>query len=359
MTKTIAIAGLLAGLVGLAALGTSATALEPLVHEDVRFDVPQTDLIPGVAAVRAACNLTASGEPLALRANESVRTILGVSPGPCAIVVVLFGVDVGLPGVTTTSLGRGSFFIPGIATATLGIVDMTVDLVTSLNSTTRIEDPSLASIQPQNLTWSSWSIASVEMRSTDAFGSTATSKLNTTFTYTMSLGLTVYALSVEVLHLDLTTIGTVAGQPSLRTDLTVDLVPHPLVLADGPDVRPDGATFSWGGPLDPDINHLELVLTDGELKASYELEPTASSASVPLAPGTDYIAWIVAVDGAGQGTPSNTVSFRTPASPPPTDPGTPLEAQGSSVVLWTLLIIAALLGIVGYSLGRLHGRRRD
>jgi len=280
-----------------------------LVTQDVHFEIPQTDLIPNVAAVRASCNVTASGEPLALRANETARTTIGAAPGPCSIVLVLFGLDVGLPLVNTTPLGRSSFFIPGIATATFGLVDVTLDLVTSLNSTTRVEDPRLATVDPTDVAWSAWGIALLDVQAADGFGSNATSALNTTFVYTMALAVSVFALSVEIFHADLTAIGSVIGTPSLRTDLSVDLRPHALVLGPLSEVRHDGATFAWAGSVDPDVDHLELFVTDGTRNASYRLGPAASTVSVPLVPSTHYTAWIVAVDGSGQATPSNVIVF--------------------------------------------------
>ncbi len=359
MTQPMAFGTLVAGLLAIAGIATPAAAIDGFVTADIHFEVAQTDLIPGVAAVRASCNVTASGEPLSLRANETVRTMIGVSPGPCAIVLVLFGMDVGLPVFNTTPLGRSSFFIPGIATVTFGLVDVSVDLETSLNSTTRVEDASLASVEPRNVTWSSWGVVPVEVHATDGVGSTVASMLNTTFTYTMALALTVYALSIEIFHADFAPIGAVVGTPSLRTDVTVDLRPHALVLAPLTEVRHDRATFTWSGAVDADVDHLELVVTDGTRNASYRLGPTATTITVPLVPSTPYRAWIVAVDGAGQATPSNVVVFDTSAAPPPTSPNVPVEAQGTPTLFWVLVVLAGLIGAIGYGIGVLRSRREE
>ena len=359
MTQPVAFGALVAGLLAMAGIAAPAAALDGFVTADIHFEVAQTDLIPSIAAVRASCNVTASGEPLSLRANETVRTMIGVSPGPCAIVLVLFGIDVGLPVFNTTPLGRSSFFIPGIATVTFGLVDVSVDLETSLNSTTRVENASLASVEPRYVAWSSWGVVPVEVHATDGVGGTAASMLNTTFTYTMALALTVYALSIEIFRPDLTTIGAVVGTPSLRTDMTVDLRPHALALAPLTEVRHDGATFTWSGAVDADVDHLELMVTDGTRNASYRLGPTATTITVPLVPSTPYRAWIVAVDGAGQATPSNVVVFDTPAAPPPTSPNVPVETQGTPALFWVLVVLAGLLGAVGYGIGVLRGRREE
>ena len=358
MRGSLPLGALVLSLLVLMAGGIPAAALDGFISADVHFEIAQTDLIPGVAAVRASCNVTASGEPLALRANETARTTIGAAPGPCSIVLVLFGLDVGLPLVNTTPLGRSSFFIPGIATATFGLVDVTLDLVTSLNSTTRVEDPRLATVDPTDVAWSAWGIALLDVQAADGFGSNATSALNTTFVYTMALAVSVFALSVEIFHADLTAIGSVIGTPSLRTDLSVDLRPHALVLGPLSEVRHDGATFAWAGSVDPDVDHLELFVTDGTRNASYRLGPAASTVSVPLVPSTHYTAWIVAVDGSGQATPSNVIVFDTPGAPP-TVPNVPLETQGTPALFWVLVVVAGLLGAIGYGLGLLRGRREE
>ena len=330
---------------------------DDLVFARVHFDVPQADLIPGAAAVRASCDVNASGETLVLLAGDSERSTIAASPGPCAIAVLLVGVDVTLPVFNTTPLGKSSFYIPGISTVTLGIVDLSVDLVTSLNATSRVAD-GIADVLPDETVWTGWGAKRILVRGEDGVGSVATSKLNTTFTYTMSLGLTVYALSIEVYHLNLARIGSFAGAPSLVTDLSVDLRPHALRLDVPAGVAFDRATLSWSGIVDSDIDHLELWLTDGAADVSYRLAAAATAAEVTLRPSTHYDARIVSVDGSGQRAVSPAVGFDTPAGPGSgAAPG--VEAQGSAVFAWTMVTLAGLSGVVGFAWGFLRGRRTD
>lgn len=342
----------------LAATPTAASAgpLGDFVAVDVRLEIPQKDLIPGIAAVRASCALNASGEALFVLANDTVRSTLAVSPGPCTITVVLAGVDLALPVFNTTPIGRSSFYLPGVATVSLGVVDVTIDLVTTLTSTTRVES-AIADVSPADLSWPSWGAQRILVHGSDGFGSVARSTLNTTFTYTMSLALTVYAFSIEWYHVELTPIGSAIGAPSLRTDLSVDLRPHALVLSPPEAIRHDAATITWTGAVDSDTDHLELWLADGEHNVSVRLPPTAIEADVLLRPSTAYQAWIVAVDGGGQTTPSNGIRFDSAAAP---TGGTPTSVQSlaSPILTWTLIGMAILAGIVGYGLGFRKRRER-
>lgn len=345
--------------IGLAALTPASAAANPiddLVHADILFEVPGTELIPGVAAVRASCAINASGEPVRLLANGTVRSTIAVSTGPCAIVIVLFGAEVPLPVLNTTPLGRSSFYLPGIATVTLGLVDVTLDLVTSLNSTSRI-DGGVASASPSEIVWSAWSATPVAVQGADGVGSVARSSFNTTFTYTMSLALTVYAVSVEVLHWDLATIGRFLGTPSLVTDLEVDLRPHALVLQAPTDVGHDRASLSWSGTVDSDIERIEVRLNDGTLVVTYRVPPTASSVEVVLRPSTHYEARVISIDRAGQEAASETMAFDSAAAPA-TSP-TPVEAQANPAVTWTLVALAVLVPVVGFAAVFLRRRKDD
>jgi len=314
-------------------------------------------VIPNVAAVRASCNLNASGEPVTVLANGSMRSTLAASAGPCTIVLVLGGVDVGLPVFNTTPLGKSSFYVPGISTVTLGIVDLTIDLVTSVNSTSHVESD-LADVSPREIAWSAWGAQRILVHGEDGLGSVGESSLNTTFTYEMSLALTVYALSIELYHMDFAEIGSFVGTPSLRTNLFVDLRPHPLVLEPAEGIRHDRATLTWIGAVDPDVDHLELWLSDGARNVTVRLAPTTVRTDVLLRPATQYQVWIVIVDSSGQGSPSNGIAFES-AAPPGETASTPLGGLGSSALAWTMLVVAILLGIVGYAWGFLRGRKSE
>lgn len=354
-TKAVVFAALALGLVACAPNPASATPIPDLAYADIHFEVPQRDLIPNVAAMRASCNLNASGEPLSVFANGSVRSSLAVSPGPCAIIVVLGGVDVALPVFNTTPIGRSSFYLPGISTITLGFVDLSVDLVTSMNSTSRVET-GIADVSPRDITWSSWGAERIVVHAEDALGAVVTSLLNTTFTYRMSLSLTVYLLSIELYRMDLAEIGSFVGSPSLRTDLSVDLRPHALALAPAEGIRHDQATMTWSGLVETDLDHLELWLSDGTNNVVVHLAPAAVRADVLIRPATEYRAWIVAVDSSGQGNPSNEITFTSPAAPGASG-SDPLEGLGSSAFGWMMVVVAALLGIAGYVAGSLRGRK--
>lgn len=332
----------------------SANPFDDLATVNVHFEIAQKDLIPGVA-VRASCNVNASGEPLAVLANGSVRSTLAVSAGPCSIVVALVGMDIGIPVFNTTPLGVSSFYLPGISTATLGVVALSLDLVTSLNSTSWVEDD-LGEVSPQEIAWPAWGAQRILVRGADGFGSVASSHLDTAFTYRMSLALSVYGLSIRLFHVDLVEVASVLGTPSLRTPFAVDLRPHALILAPAEGIRPDGATLSWSGTTDSDVDHLELWLSDGQSDMIVRLPTSAAKSDVLLRPATSYRAWIVTVDASGQGTPSNEISFETTGAPASS---TPVASLGGSALTWTLVVVAILLAIIGYAAGSVRKRKGD
>lgn len=331
----------------------AAASPNALDSANVHFEVPATDLIPMVAAVRASCDVNASGEPIVLLANGTARSTLAASPGPCAIALILFGQEVVLPVFNTTPIGTNSFYLPGISTVSLGIVDLSIDLVTRLNSTSRIAS-GIANVAPEEIPWSSWGARRILLHGEDGMGSVAESEMNTTFTYTLSLALTVYALSIPVYHVDLVQIGSFAGSPSLVTGVSVDLRPHALLLNAPTAVSYDRATFGWTGTVDSDVDHLELRLTGPSTDVSYVLPATAVRAEVLLRPSTQYVVRIVAIDQAGQAASSEAVEFDSAGAPAPA-----VIAQGSPAIMWTLVALAVLLGIVGYATGFLRGGKGD
>jgi len=350
--------------VGLTALlllpGIAAGAAPELTEVTVDFTMPARDVIAGVASFRAQCALAASGEALRLLANETARTTVAAGPAACTMVLNLLGFDVTIPTINTTPLGRSSVYIPGLSIISLGVVDVSIDLMTALNSTTRVADAGVASAGPAELAWPTWGAQRLTVHGADGYGGAVTSDLNTTFTYSLSLGLTVLALGVTMYHTDFVDLGRYAGRPSLVTPVTVDLIPHPLLLGTPTQVTSSGATLNWTGTVDPDVDHLELWITDGTLNVSYRIAaPQASRLVVPLLADTSYRAWVVAVDGAGQSSSSGIVAFRTAPTPSatPTSP-TDVVSQANGVVVGTVAAAAALLVFIAFLLGEVRGRKK-
>ncbi len=351
-------------LVALLLLPMPASATLPdLVTQTVHFDVAGGDLIAGVAAFRASCDLVASGEPLALLDNETVRTTVAASPGPCAMILILFGQDVGIPTITTTPIGRNSYYVPGLSLPTLGLGDVSLDLQTTLNSTSAVSDPAVAAIEPAASTWTAWGAQRLVVQGAHGYGSTKAASLETAFTYGVSLGLTIYVAGVAVYQAGLRDFGGYAGTPDLATTVSVDPLPHPLRLGPARDLTYQGASLNWTGTVDGDLDHLELWVTDGTANVSYRItDRVRSSMAVPLRAETTYRAWIVQVDRGGQGTASNVITFRTLAAPPPTDttpttnPPPYTEAQANVIVVLTFAGIAVLAALVAYGFGKTRGK---
>jgi hypothetical protein len=340
-------------LAAVAPLASSAGPSDDFRVATIRFEIAERDLIPGIAAVRAVCDVRASGEALTLRSNESEHSTLAVTSGPCSIVLALAGIDLAIPVLNATPLGTRSFYLPGVATATIGIVDVSLDLVASLHSTSWIED-GIGGVLPQEILWQAWGAHRIHAQGHDGFGGVARSHLRTDFTYRMSLALSVYALSLRLYHVDLAEIASVVGTTSLATPFAVDLRPGPLVLAPAEDIRHDRATLSWRGSVESDVDRLELWLSDGRSEGMVRLPASASTSEVLLRPTTAYRAWIVSVDSSGQGTPSNEIAFESTAAPADAPP---LASLGGQALTGTLVALAIGLALVGYALGVRRGKK--
>jgi hypothetical protein len=326
--------------------GGQAAASDPpaLVEVPVRFDIANADVIPLVASVHASCEILASGEALALRNDESVRTTIGVRPGVCSIVLTLFGAEVPLPILNATPLGRDAFYIPGVATVTLGLVDVSVDLQTELHASLEVRDPLAATLAPSNLSWTAWGAARVVVDAVDGEGSVLETTIATSFRYAMSVGITAYALSVPAYHQDLVQIGEFPGSVGLETALAVDVRPPALTLLPPTDVTSDAATFAWTGEVPEDADRLELWLSEPQHVVAYPIQDTGTTwLRVSLRPSTSHEAWIVTVDGAGQSTVSNVVAF---ASPSDSEANAPLEPSAIPSLPWAILAVGALVAVV-------------
>ncbi len=341
----------------------AAASLPPLITQNVHFEIPGHDLIPGVAAFRASCNVNASAEPLALLDNETVRTTLSATPGACSMILILFGFDVGIPTINTTPIGRSSYYIPGLSLGTLGIVDVSLDLQSSLNSTSHVADSAVASVDHEALDWSSWGAQRLVVQGAHGNGSAVSSTLATTFSYALSLGLTIWVAGIQTYQTSLADFGKYAGTPALVAPLSVDLLPHRLTLGPAHDITHAAATLNWTGTIDSDMDHLELWVAGGGTNLSYRIEDRVQSAmTVPLKADTNYRAWIVSVDGSSQETVSAGVSFHTLSTPAPpetttpTPPPTYTETQANLIVVGTFAFIAVLAALVAYGFGRTRGR---
>lgn len=279
------------------------------------------------------------------------------------MILILFGVEVGIPTITTTPVGRSSYYIPGLSLGTLGLGDVSLDLQSSLNSTSRVADQGAAHLDAEAVNWSSWGAHRLVVQSAHGHGDKIASALNTTFTYSLDLGLTIWVAGIQVYQTGLADFGAYQGTPALVTPLSVDLLPHRLTLGPAHDVSYQAATLNWTGTIDSDMDHLELWVDGGGSNVSYRITDRVTSAmTVPLKANTDYRSWIVVVDESGQSVSSPVVSYRTLTTPvsstptTPTPPPTYTEAQANLIVVGTFGFIAVLAALVAYGFGRTRGR---
>lgn len=330
--------------------------------QTIHFGVQGGDLIAGVAAFRASCDAVVSGEPLSLLDNQTVRTTVAAAPGNCSMILILFGQDVPIPTITTTPIGRSSYYLPGLSFVSIGIVDVSLDLQSSLNSTSHVDNAAVGAVTQENVTWSAWGAQRLVVQGVHGYGDTLSSNLETTFNYGLSLGVTIWIAGIQVHQVPLRDFGSYAGTPALDTSIQVNRLPHPLTLGPARDVTYAAASLNWTGTIEADMDHLEVWVTDGATNVSYRItDRVVSSLVLPLKAETTYTAWIVQVDRGGQSSTSNVVSFRTLATPAPPDTTpsqtpTYTETQANLIVMITFSAIALLAALVAYGFGRVRGR---
>lgn len=337
----------------LLAVPAAASAETDLVTQPVRFAFVGQDVIPGVAAVSATCEVEASAENVTLLSGESDLVSVSVGPGPCALALIVFGVAVPVPILNTTPLGKQSYYLPGIPVLTYGLVDVSLDLVSSMNATSRADDPGAVAVAPLNHSWSTWGARRLVLEASAGYGSRRATEIVTAFNWSVSLALTIWAVGVPLYSIGLTHLGDYPGMPVLRTGVIVDLLPAPRQLLTPEDITSGGVTLRWTGIPEDDLDHLELWIDDGRAKVVWMIEdPQALFVRVDARPGSSYSAWVVAVDEAGQSSGSNVVVFQTPAGS--TDDGVQLSAEPTpwTVLITTILAAAVAAFVVGWFFGR-------
>ena len=333
-------------------------ALTDVTTVRIHFEIPSVTIIPAVASFRGSCDLWATGENLTLLAAEATRTSLETSPAECTMVLTILGLDVAIPTIATTPLGRSSLAFP------IPLADVSVDLLTSLASTTRISTPSVATVEPENLTWTAWGARTLTVAGSPGEGGRVETTMNSTFTYSVSLGLTIAFFGAPLVQANLTSLGSYLGTPSLETSLVVDLVPRALQLVGVEAITHEAATVTWSGVVDADVIRLELLVEGGGWNVTYRIEdPSSASLRISVIPETAYVVRIVVVDEAGQRSTSSALAFTSLEAPevPPTDGETDGTVSGRQVdaMIGVLVALAALAAVVGYGIGFLRGRRSE
>lgn len=350
------IAAMIASGVILASVAAASASVVGPVR--IHFEIPTVTVIPALATFRASCDLWAEGEEAVLLSGAVGRVDLGAQPGNCTMVLNILGLDVVIPTITTTPLGRSSFVFP------IPLADVSVDLETALDSNTIVAPADVAYVTPSEIPWPSWGVQRLAVTGAAGEGELLRGELNTTFTYSVRLGLTVAFFGAEVYHADLSSLGAYRGTPSLETDVVVDLVPHVLSLGTPEDVTHANATLTWSGTVDADVDHLELWVVGGGWNVSYRVDdPAVQRLTISVVPSTAYRVWLRAVDGSGQASTSAAGDFVSASAPPPddgnADGGNGLSPASGDALTIALVALAVLAALVGYGVGLLRGRRRD
>ncbi|HEX9339843.1 MAG TPA: hypothetical protein VF992_01545 [Thermoplasmata archaeon] len=236
---------LLIGLAVVALLAPSplASASNELLQQSVSFGLPRTDADTWLA-LSATCGVIANYEHLSLTFEESVDTFVNMAPDSCEITAYVLGVAVPLPILNSTPLGRKSYKIPGVQTVTLGLVDLSVDLVTSLTANRNDTDPEF--IAPSSLSWPAWGMNVFPV--TDRFDGEKEALLVYEPQLSFSLGASVFVLGVRIYGTDIVHLGDVVGTPSVAIPISGHRAPaSPLLVIAvvGTIIGPAGVGAAW------------------------------------------------------------------------------------------------------------------
>lgn len=334
-------------------VGMPSIRAQPTAEQPVDFRAPQTQIVDGLD-LEFACRILAASESVTVLDAAKASSWISVAPGRCTLTVYILGVPVPVPILNLTPLGRLSISIPGVAGITLGLADVSIDLVAGLAANYTGTSMEITP-NPKKMAWSHWGAKSVNI-SADAGGegNSLIVALPYTFWMNLAIGVSVTALGVPVppFPVNLADIGTFEGTPSVAVPVTVDLRPSRVATVDGWAPSPEAVQVNWTPIEDADFAFYRVRLDGGGSRYVYVVDTKRDSTlTMPAVKGTDYTVSITVVDRAGQTSATRSVEIRTPgtsaASPP---------VAGPNPLLLILAVLAAFA--VGFGTAwSLRGRR--
>jgi len=334
--------------IALASAPAPRAAADEVQETTISFGVPRSQVVPGLD-IAMGCGVVASYESIALLDGGSDESFLALSPAPCEITVYVLGIGIALPIVNSAPIGRTAYLIPGVGGLTLGLADVSVDLLVSFDATLAREVPGLA-VTPPGASWARWGATTITAAaSMGATGSTMHLALPFNVTMNLSVGASVYALGIPLYSAALASLGTVTGAPALDIPAVVNLRPS-AVTASAWGLAPAAIRVNWTQNTDDDFAYVRIaVVPEGGTQTVFVVEdPAATTLDVPAFPATEYAIEVSVVDRAGQVSDVSSVEVRTP----------PAESVRSAPETSSLfgIILASLL--IGFVLGLLARRRK-
>lgn len=338
------------GVVVIGSLPTSVSA-GTVLQDTVYFGLPRTQVVSGLD-FEAACRVSVAYEGISMLDEEAAGSFLSAGPGPCSISVYILGVQVQLPILNPTPLGRFSFMIPGVGGITFGLAEVSVDLLTSLFAN---YTGSLATVtpSPMTVTWNRWGSAALSFTAhSGAEGNTLSLDVPYTLSMGFAVGVSVYFLGARIFSADLASLGSIAGTPVVRLPAQIDVKPTHVSVVSATATSAHSLMINWSANSDSDFGSYRIRVDDGRSPPLTILveDPRSTTLTVPAVPSTDYTVSILVVDRAGQ--PSSTSPSASATTPqPPPSPSGPISQELNPVSL--VIGFAALLA--GIALGFVAG----
>jgi len=332
--------------------GITSVRAQPVAEQPVDFGLPRTQVVDGLD-VELACQVIATSEAVSVLDAGEASSSVGVAPGRCTITVYVLDVPIPVPILNVTPLGRLAISIPGVSGFTNGLVDVSIDLVTSLSA--NYTGTSVAvSPNPTEMAWSHWGARSVTISAhSGGEGNSLSIPVPYAFWMALAIGVTVSALGVPVFSVNLATVGTFEGAPDVVVPVTVDLKPSRVGTVDAWAPSAEAVQVNWTPNQDTDFASYRVRLEGGGSSYVFAVDTQASSTlTMPAAKGTDYTVSVNVVDRAGQPSAARSVQIRTPGTSAPSPP-----VEGPGMVLLVLGVLAAFAA--GFGVAWSLRRRRE
>ncbi|MFQ6129149.1 MAG: hypothetical protein ACE5QW_09650 [Thermoplasmata archaeon] len=297
----------------------NVTADEGEISEtSVHFGLSPMEIVTGIT-YELSCKVNVVSSDIELKSGESEIASYGVTPGPCSMELEILGIPVALPLYNSTPLGVFSYYIPGVSGIAFGLVDVSIDLITSLRGALDPSSVAPLQISENSLTWNVWGSRQVNINLPSSLtGGKETKNLVMNLDYEISLGVSVWFLGSRLMGFDLMDIGTIPGTPQITNHVTADYKPTAIAFAGDLIATFEEITLRWTKNLDSDFAYYEITQIHQSLEMSFKIaDSDIVTANIPAKPLQSYEVEVRVYDSAMQYSSTDLRAVTTPDYPIP------------------------------------------
>ncbi|MFQ5884626.1 MAG: hypothetical protein ACE5IO_05950 [Thermoplasmata archaeon] len=297
----------------------NVTADEGNVSETtVHFGLAPMEIVAGIT-FELSCKVNVVSSDFELKSGESRIASYGVTPGPCSAELGILGIPLALPLYNSTPLGASPYYIPGVSGIAFGLVDVSIDLVTSLKGTLDTTSAAPLQISEDSLKWDVWGSRQVNVNLPSSLtGGRDTKSLVMSLGYEISLGVSVWFLGYRLIGFDLADIGTIPGTPEITNHVTADYKPTAITFSGEPIATFEEITLYWTKNPDSDFLCYEIIQIHQSLEMSFKItDSNTVTAHLPAKPLQSYELEVRVYDSAMQYSSTDLRAVTTPDYPIP------------------------------------------